>query len=196
MTYGGALESQVLSNLFKASYNPTDKVNNFELDKSISKTSKVYHDPNTGQTVVAHRGTSGISDWLNNAVYAIGGKRAYRRTHRYREARRVQQRAEKKYGAKNISTIGHSQAGIQAEMLGKNTNEIITLNKATRPTLFEKKHKNQYDIQSRGDVVSNLNPFEKRTKRDIKIKSKTYNPLEEHNIDILNRLQPGTMIGH
>ena len=57
-------------------------------------------------------------------------------TPRYKEALQVQQQAEKKYGAKNISTIGHSQGGYQAQLLGANTQEIITLNKATRPQEF------------------------------------------------------------
>ena len=53
-------------------------------------------------------------------------------TPRYKEAQQVQQQAETKYRAKNISTIGHSQGGYQAQLLGANTQEIITLNKATR----------------------------------------------------------------
>jgi len=194
--HGTGLKTNIFANLLKASYNPIDKVDNFELDKSISKTSKVYHDPNTGQTVVAHRGTSGASDWLNNLIYAKGGERAYKMTPRYKEAERVQRRAEAKYGRENISTIGHSQSGLQAELLGKDTKEIITLNKATRPTLFSrKKHKNQYDIRSERDIVSHFNPFERRTKRDITIPSKSKSITTEHNINILNRLDPDTIIG-
>jgi hypothetical protein len=150
---GGALSQKDLKGLLGASYDPTDNVNDFKLDKeSSSKTSQVYHNPKTGQTVVAHRGTSGVLDWGNNLVYAVAGKKGYKMTPRYKEAEKVQKKAEEKYGAKNVSTIGHSQGGLQAELLGKDSKEIITLNKATRP--FENKaEKNQTDIRTSGDVV-------------------------------------------
>jgi len=151
---GGALSAKDLKDLLGASYDPKkDKVNDFEMDREISsKTSKVYYNPTTGQAVVAHMGTQGLLDWGNNAVYALGGKKAYKKTHRYKEAKRVQHRAEAKYGASNVSTIGHSQGGLQAEMLGKNSKETITLNKATRP-FANKRSGNQYDIRTSGDIV-------------------------------------------
>jgi len=193
---GGKLSAQNLKGLLDASYDPkVDKVGDFEIDRGLSSsTSKVYRDPNTGQVVVAHRGTAGISDWGNNAVYALGGKQAYKLTPRYKEAEKVQRKAEKKYGASNVSTIGHSQGGLQSELLGGRSKEIITLNKATLP--FESnKNKNQYDVRSERDVVSGLNPFQKKSKKDISIKSKTFNPLTEHSGDVLNRLDKNLTIG-
>jgi malonyl CoA-acyl carrier protein transacylase len=68
---------------------------------------------------------------LNNAVYVYGGNKAYQCIPLYKEAERVQYRAEAKYGKSKVSTVGHSQGGLQAELLGKDSNEIITLNKAT-----------------------------------------------------------------
>lgn len=193
---GGSLAAAELKDLLGASYDPKiDKVGNFELDNQISSgTSKVYYNNNTGQAVVAHRGTAGISDWGNNAVYALGGKTAYKLTPRYKEAKKVQDKAEKKYGKQKVSTIGHSQGGLQAELLGGNSKEIITLNKATRP--FESNtNKNQYDVRSKGDLVSGANPFRKKSNNDINIKRQTSNPLTEHSGDILNRLDKDQMIG-
>jgi hypothetical protein len=124
----------------------------------------------------------------------LGGKEAYKLTPRYKEAEKVQRRAEKKYGASNVTTIGHSQGGLQSELLGGRSKEIITLNKATLP--FESnKNKNQYDIRSDRDVVSGLNPFAKKSKKDVNIKAKTYNPLTEHSGDVLDRLGKKRMIG-
>ena len=84
--------------------------------------------------------------------------------------------------------MGHSQGGLQAELLGKDSNEIITLNKATQP--FEnKKQKNQYDIRTEKDIVSRLNPFQGKSKNDIVIPSdKKSSYLQEHGIDTLDRL--------
>lgn len=193
---GGRLSTQNLKGLLDASYDPKQKqVGDFVLDKELSSgTSKVYRNEKTGQVVVAHRGTAGISDWGNNAVYALGGKTAYKLTSRYKEAEKVQRRAEKKYGASNVSTIGHSQGGLQSELLGGRSKEIITLNKATMP--FESNtNKNQYDVRSNRDVVSGLNPFAKKSKKDVNIKAQSYNPLTEHSGDVLDRLDKNRTIG-
>jgi hypothetical protein len=193
---GGRLSTQNLKGLLDASYDPKKKqVGDFVLDKELSSgTSKVYRNPETGQVVVAHRGTAGITDWGNNAVYALGGKEAYKLTSRYKEAEKVQRRAEKKYGASNVSTIGHSQGGLQSELLGGRSKEIITLNKATRP--FESnRNKNQFDVRSDRDVVSGLNPFAKKSKKDVNIKAQSFNPLTEHSGDVLDRLDKNRQIG-
>ena len=193
---GGKLSVSNLHGLLKASYNPQDKVNNFEKNKNLSsKTSQVYFDPTTNKAVITHRGTKGVSDWLNNAVYAIGGKELYKYTPRYKEAERVQKRAEKQYGSENISTIGHSQGGLQAELLGNKSHEIITYNKATKP-FHNIKNKNQYDIRTKNDIISNLNPFQNKSKNDVIIPSYSNNPLKEHSVDTLNRLNPDIEIGH
>jgi len=193
---GGALSVDELKGLLGASYDPkTTKVNDFHLDPSVSsKTTKVYHNSKTGQTVVAHMGTQGITDWGNNAVYALGGKWAYKKTDRYKEAKKVQDAAEKKYGSKNVSTIGHSQGGLQAELLGKNSKETITVNKATVP-FQNKTNANQTDVRTQGDVVSALNPFQKRNKKEIEVKSSSYNPLTNHGTDSLSALDKDQMIG-
>lgn len=193
---GGSLSAKDLKDLLGATYNPKkDKVNDFDLDKEISSpTSKVYFNKKTGQAVVAHRGTQGLIDWGNNAVYAVGGEWAYKRTKRYKEAKAVQEKAERKYGAGNVSTIGHSQGGLQSELLGKKSKEIITLNKATRP-FGSKASEKQTDIRTSGDVVSALNPFKQKNKKEIVIPSKTYNPFTEHKTKTLEGLDEEQMIG-
>jgi hypothetical protein len=192
---GGALSSKNLRGLLNASYESNANVGDFILDKGLStSTSKVYHNSNNNQTVVAHRGTEGLFDWGNNIVYALGGKSAYKMTPRYKEAEAVQKQAESKYGKENVSTIGHSQGGLQSELLGGKSKEIITLNKATRP--FESnENKNQTDVRSGRDVVSALNPFEEKSSKGIEIQGETYNPLTEHNPNILDRLDDDQMIG-
>jgi hypothetical protein len=194
---GEGLSVKDLNALLNDTYSKGGNVNDYVIDNSIStKTSKVYVNPKTGSVVVGHRGTEGLFDWGNNLVYAFGGKTAYELTPRFKEAKAVQMRAEKKYGAKNISTIGHSQGGLQAEMLGKNSKEIITLNKATRPSLFgDKTAKNQYDVRSSRDIVSALNPFAPKDSKAVEIKGETLNPLEEHNVDVLKRLDEEQQIG-
>jgi len=181
---GRALLSKTFKGLLKGSYDGAEKVDGFELDKSLStKTSKVYHDPKTNKTVVAHRGTKEASDWLNNAVYGLFGKTGYKMTPRFKEAEKVQKQAQEKYGAKNISTIGHSQGSLQAEILGGDTHEVLTLNKATRP-FANTVGANQFDVRSKKDLVSAFNPFAKKTGKEIEYDTES-NPLTAHSIEAL-----------
>lgn len=186
-----------LKKLLKASYdNKGDNIEGYVKDETLSKnTSKVFYNPETNHTVVAHKGTQGIADWVNNAVYAIGGEKYYKKTPRYKEAKKVQQDAVNKYGKESITTIGHSQAGLQAELLGNQGRETITYNKATRPK-SNRKNNNQYDIRTSNDIVSNLNPFQQNNGNEIVIKSKTIDPLQAHNINELNRLDGNMVIGN
>ena len=184
---GNGLKANTFKRLLEASYTGEENVEGFKLDKSISSnTSKVYTHP-SGQVIVAHKGTSGALDWGNNAVYGAIGEVGYKLTPRYKEAYSVQQKAEKKFGAKNITTIGHSQGGLQAQLLGGKSREIITLNKATRPqeAIFgSSKKRNQYDVRARGDLVSLFrSPLQRQ--KDETINSKG-NPLKQHSTDIIN----------
>lgn len=191
---GGDLQGDDLHGLLQGSYSG-DAPENWSLDHSISKDSaKVFVHNHTGQVAVAHRGTEGtMGDWSNNAVFGATGELGYKQTHRYKNSERVQRRAEEKYGAQNVSTIGHSQGGLLAQMLGGNSKEIITVNKATRPQeVFQgsSKKKNQYDVRSSTDAVSAWRmPWQskKASNRDTTIRAKTNNPLTEHSYDILKR---------
>jgi hypothetical protein len=195
MIKGGKLKVKELHGLLHSSYDPKDEVEGFILDKSLSsKTSKVYYNPENHQSVVAHRGTEGFSDWFNNAVYAYGGKNYYQYTPRYREAKSVQEKAQRKYGADNITTIGHSQGGLQAEMLGTTGKEIITLNKATRPFSNTKSSK-QFDVRADIDIVSSLNPIQSKNGNEIIIPAKNIGRLDAHSIDILQKLEGDREIG-
>lgn len=178
-----------IKQLIDASYNnkPPEKIDNWVLDKKLSTdTAKVYYDPSTGEANVIHRGTSGASDWLNNASYVLGN---YESTDRYKQGKKVQKKAEKKYGAENISTLGHSQGSVLSRKLGKNTKEIINVNPAHKG---EKELKNEYNIRSKSDVVSGVKGLiglVAPSKKTTTVASK--NPLDilgEHSPDILDRL--------
>jgi len=116
----------------------------------------------------------------------LTGDVGYKFTGRYREAKKVQDTAEQIYGAKNITTIGHSQVAYQAQLLEDKSHEIITLKKATRPreVLYgSSKKKNQYDVRASGDLVSLWrNPFQ----TDTTI-STGGDPLKQHSTDILGK---------
>jgi len=140
-----------------------------------------------------------MSDWSNNAAFGIGGEFGYKMTQRYKDANKLQKDTEKKYGRDNVITIGHSQGGLLAELVGGNSKEIITVNKATRPQNMlygSEKKKNQTDVRSTSDAVSYWsNPFSKKEKSEVTIKSKKTDPVGEHSYDVLNRLGEDTIVG-
>lgn len=194
-TIGGKMKASAIADFIDASYSkkPPKELDGFFLDSKLStEYAKVYYQPSTGEARVVHRGTEGLADWGNNLAYLAG---AYNLTDRYKQGKKVQDAAEKKYGKKNISTLGHSQGAILARKLGSDTKEVINVNPAFKGEIPKK---NEYNIRSDADVVSGLYaPVSKirsiltpetSKKHDITIKSESRNPLSEHSADITRRL--------
>ena len=79
--------------------------------------------------------------------------------------------------------IGHSQAGLIAELLPTKAREIISLNSASRPQdmFYNKKKKNLYRIRAKFDPVSMFNI----SKPEYTINEKNLNPLAQHSPTIL-----------
>jgi hypothetical protein len=193
---GGKLKASEIKDFLQASYDetPPKDLDGYVLDSSLSSaTAKVYYNPQTGHAVVAHRGTKGIMDWGNNLAYTLG---YYDYTPRYKKGKSTQDKAEKKYGKQNISTLGHSQGAIIARKTGGDTQEVINVNPAYS---FERPKKNEYNIRSSSDIVSGLYaPVAKARevlypnyskKHDITIPSQSATDvLEEHSYRILDRL--------
>ena len=179
---GSGLPADTLQDLLDASYGEDTIPAGWQKDKALSTNqNKVFVGPG-GQAVVAHRGTTGtVQDWANNVAYGLGGTTAYRQTGRYQKAARVQSAAEEKYG--DVLTIGHSQGGLLAQELGKG--EIITLNKASRPSdLFQKKRPRQTDVRSSIDIVSNMS----NRRGNVTIPAASANVVIEHGTNVLKRL--------
>jgi len=198
---GGKVSVKHIQKFVNASYkkDADEHIDDYMLDKSLSNdTAKTYYNPKLGHVVIIHRGTSGAKDWLNNVAYAIG---TYKSTNRYKTGKQIQDAVEKKYGAENVSTLGHSQGAVLSRELGKNSKEIINLNPAYKG---EKQGENEYNIRSSSDVVSGLlAPINKvktylKPEDDKNITIQAENPLnvlKEHSPDILNRLDQEREIG-
>jgi len=201
---GGALPVGEIKKFLEASYDqkPPAKIGDFQLDTELSNlTVKVYFSINKKKVVIVYRGTKEISDWGNNLVYALNSN-LYNLTSRYRTAKSVQQKTEKKYKGYMIESLSHSQGSIIAHKLGEKSHDIISLNPAYKG---ETQRNNEYIIRSSLDPVSvlkapknainsYLNP-QWNKKHNITIKAKTSNPLVEHSINILNRLPQDQQIG-
>ena len=187
--WGGKLSSKYIQDFLSKSYDQAkdapNEIGDFVKDKSLSgQRGQVYHNPKTGQAVVVHRGSSGKHDWGNNLKMALGF--SMKKTKRFQHAEKIQNEAQKKYGAKNISTLGHSLGAKIASDVGSKSGEIITLNKpVVGRDLFKNqqgKKKNETNIRTTGDAVSFLDK-----NSDFTIPSKSLNPLAEHSTDVLKR---------
>jgi hypothetical protein len=179
----GGLSNKELSKVVKESYKKKKDVKNigdYVLDKELSNSkSKVFNDPKTGKTIVAHSGTHGtFADWSNNPSIITGN---YKDTKRYKTQEKITRKSNAKYGQENITNVTHSQSSEGARIMAKKglTSKSIALNPA-----ITKSHKGVQVVRSSGDLVSALTPKEKGDKT---IKNKTYNPLLEHGTSILSR---------
>jgi len=197
---GGSIDNDSLNEIIIQTYEkePEQTINNYNLDNELSNDyAKVYHDKNSNQTIISHKGTDGLLDWTNNLMYASG---LYDFTNRTKQAKEAQNKVIEKYGNENLSTIGHSQGAINARKYGKDSKEIIDVNPAFNPLLINEYYRNpnEYNIRSSKDIVSfpmliknNLqsitNPFWSNN-HNLTIPAETNDILKEHSPDILKRL--------
>lgn len=195
------LKKETLEKMLAATYDKANTdVADYSIDAGLSGARvKVYHNPKTGHTVVAHRGSAEGRDWLENALYAGGIKKGKG----WRISKQTQKAAYKKYGAENLTTIGHSKGALHAQEFGKKGKEILTLNKPVNvhDVLFSKVPAKQIDYTGEGDVVSLLRPLQRGSEEVVlkkkeglfsRIKHGIMHPirtvLKEHGTESLRRL--------
>ena len=196
---GGKIKASTVKKLLQNSYSDRqkDEIDGFYRDPELSGSrAQVYYNPTTGEAHVIHRGTQGLADWKNNIAYAFNN---YESTERYKHAKKIQEQAENKYGAENVNTLGHSQGSVLAAKLGKNTKNVITVDRPVnlRDLLTKTTGNNTTDIRTKNDLVSYLMPYQMKGNKSnlITIPSETRDPLFEHSTDRLNKLGD-QLIGH
>ncbi len=191
---GGKLPISDIQGLLKQSYSsvPTD-FKDYILDKPLSgKRVQVYKQNNSPNAVVVHRGTKGIQDVGNDLKYVLGFDIS--NSKRAKHSQKIQTKAEQKYGPENVSTLGHSLGSKLASLVGSKSKEIINLNKAVSPAdALKKVNPNEYNIRTSKDFVSLLLPLRNNP---LTIDSPWFsNVLQEHKIDVLDRLDPNLLVG-
>lgn len=194
---GGKLSTKYIKDFLKQSYEKKlQNIGDYDVDRSLSgQRVQVYKHKYSPQTVVVHRGTKGIQDVFNDVKYALGMNIS--NTKRLKYANDIQKKAEDKYGKDNVTTLGHSLGSHISSSVGKNSKEVINLNKPIGlQDLYNKPLDNEYNVRTTLDPVSFLLPFSRHNNsRVTTIPSQTMNPLEEHKTDVLDRLPVDTMIG-
>ena len=189
---GRAISIKNLKTALDKSYGKTkvtEGFGDFEVDPSLTtRETQTYINKKTGQALVVHRGTASMSDVFTDLAYSTTGYKGKR----FKDAKKIQEKAENKYGAQNISTLGHSLGSIVSSEVGKNSKEIINYNKPM--TLFNKKQNNEYQISTKNDPFSWFHK-PKKNEKHVEIESKTIDPQHEHSIDRLDKLDENMMIG-
>ena len=108
----------------------------------------------------------------------------------------------KKYTNYQFELLGHSQSGVIVNNLcSNNVRNCLSLNPAYKNANLKN---NEFIIRSTGDMVSqfvapkkfvNSVFYPKWSKNHmINIENKTKNPITEHKVDILDRLNPNMII--
>jgi len=187
---GGALQADQLQKVIQNSYKDTTEApEGYAIDPELSDSRvKVYKDLNSDQVIVAHRGSKGFRDWMDNVFYATGSNIQDSST--YKMAKDRQQKAIDKYGSQNIISVGHSRAGKYVEELNKETpvKEVITYNKAVAPQdILQTNPENQTDVRTSTDVISALSPLQFSKNKIITLPS-TYDLLKAHGSSALGSL--------
>ena len=161
----------------------------FQVDGDLTtKETQTYVNPKTGQVLVVHRGTQGLRDVFTDIAYTATGYKGKR----FKDANKIQKLAENKYGAKNISTLGHSLGSLVSSDVGSNSKEIINYNTPVIP--WSRKRENEYNVSTENDPFSWFHK-PRKTDKHVKIESDTINPIQEHSINRLDKLHDEMMIG-
>jgi hypothetical protein len=180
---GSGMSAPLLKEFIDLSYRGNTSIApaGWSIDAPLSDSRvKVYakNGSNDKNIVVTHRGSVGLDDWMDNASYMFRGK--VKGTKTYNLHRDRHKRAIDKYGASNITAIGHSRAGLYLQELQKEfpIKENITYNKASGfHDIGRQNDPNQTDVRVGNDVVSLLAPLQRRNNAIVNI-SGTKNPFD------------------
>tara|TARA_R110000868_G_scaffold45_2_gene587 strand:+ start:971 stop:2455 length:1485 start_codon:yes stop_codon:yes gene_type:complete len=173
------------------------EISGYKLDPSLTTDeSVVYYHPEKNHVVHSIRATNGTAkDWLNNGVY-LASPTAYQQLPRFKNALKTQTDVENKYKDAKKSIVTHSQSGIMGRYMAKErpNTEIIQLNPASswKDNTVNDNDKNVYTIKSTKDLVSS---FHKPKPQDIIIKGDNFNQEKQHDIGLLDKLDPEQMVG-
>lgn len=179
-----------LADLIQSSYDDQTSIPGFSVDKELSdKRVKVYRDDRSNRVVAVHRGSANVEDWRDNLKLLTHGKFASTDTYKKHKAR--QERIDEKYGASNVTLIGHSRAGGYVEHLNRDRvyDQVITYNKAANWShIGQRNPSNQTDIRSNYDLVSALHPFQTGGNAVYLHDQIGFNLIQKHSTRPLRRL--------
>lgn len=151
-----------LANILKKSYKSNKEAKDellkydYVLDEKLSSgNQKVFYNPITKKLLVAIAGTHNLKDVATDVSLGLGG---IKDTGRYKEAKKILDKARKRYpsAANSVDVVGHSLGGQIASRIAKNKDNIITYGKGS--TFGETVRANEKSYRVKGDAFSALAP--------------------------------------
>ena len=170
----------ILVKLAETSYTPLPSIAGWERDPELSNKNYTTYTKG-GRAVVSYRGTDLTNPktrWEDLGSDILLGLGLQDISSRMRNARKVADRAVKKYGRENVQTIGHSLGGTQSLYVNRKTGLPATAyNAGVSPidVLTRRNYKpNATSYTAQGDVISKLSSKLKKLKTVV-VKPKTKN---------------------
>ena len=196
---GSGIQADELKAFLHASYQPENvNIGDYQIDDELSgQRAKVWHNPVTNKTIIAHKGTQSISDWGTNAQLGMFG---YTGGARFVHARKIQKEAIRRYGGDDadINVIGHSLGSRLASDTSRGDNRVRDVVVFQKPNLamdfWQPPAKNETAIRTTWDPVSAMHGVQ-RSDRDVDIPSRSWSGLTEHKVDTLGRVDGSTYYG-
>jgi len=152
-------------------------------DNALSNDNEqVYYNPSNKKLLVNITGTHNISD-IGTDLYLAAGK--LKDTDRYKEGKKVLEKAKRKYGVNKATITGHSLGGQIANYVASSEDKVTTLDPGY--TIGQKARKNVKNYRTKGDWVSLFSPYGNTT--TLKNPNKpsrlgiVYDGLQAHNVD-------------
>ena len=193
---GGSLPFGIIYKVIKNGYSIARRdtvdfndIGDFMLEYSTAEV-QVYKSESRKQIIVNYVGTYNLIDWLNTLAYYL---RIYKSTYRYKRAKDEFIKILTKYSNYKITIVAHSQSAVISRELLKNYSdvfEIINLNPASHTGY--KPIRGEYTIYSARDIPSS---YMEKNPEDLRINAESWNPIKEHQSDILLRLNLETEFG-
>lgn len=185
-----------LANILKKSYKSNKEAKeellkyNYVLDEKLSSgNQKVFFNPITKKLLVAVAGTHNFKDVLTDVNFGFGLK-SIKDTARYKEAKKILDKARKRYpsAANSVDVVGHSLGGQIASRIAKNKDNIITYGKGS--TIGETVRANEKSYRVSGDAFSTLAPNTIEIPKTVNTRSYfqgVQSVLDSHDIRNLDR---------
>lgn len=182
-TGSGIAERKLSKAAYQNKKNAPKNIEGYELDEELSKKkTRVYHNPETKKTIVAHRGTSDAKD-LKDDLLLTAGILNKKTSSRVKTANKVTNEATKKYGDSEITHTGHSLGGRVSELSQKKGQKVETYNGAASPLDVPKNVVNKVKCSVNGN-----------SEECKKLKNRTAYTTGIDPISISNLVNPGKVV--
>lgn len=177
-----------LFDALKASYGKNSSIEavkkkGYEYDVSLSSENvKVFYHPQNKKLLTAVAGSHNMHDFATDVYYFGGGD--IKSTNRYKEAKKILEKAREKYHPTESVVTGHSLGGLVGRNIATVEDRVLTYNKFERPGA--RNARNELSIRHEWDWFSTFMKNDPNTKTVV-INKGILDPYRAHEINALKK---------